>query len=444
MGDIHGGLLAMELKEIAGELQLQGVGGKFMRECGVAMMQGQVSTDLVSSIGLVEALPHLLRGMKAMKQARRYIKQEMPSVIVMIDYPGFNLPLLKWIRRKRLQGRFSGSKVVYYIPPNEWLFLEGSASSVCSLSNLVLSVYPDEFEHYRKSAAKGMKDGVVADENGQTKVQYVGHPLVDYVDRSKMSKSQAREIIRREQSTSSSSPQSRKSPAVIINEDSLVIALLPASRKQELSLVLPIMLEACSILADTLQQQQQQQRERCESDVVFVVSVAREEFAEAIHEESLRLKLDNRVVLFGGSSHVAIQAADVCISKSGSCSLEVGLLNVPQVVVYKVGKATAFVLRRILRFKLKYVSLVNLILGRMSVPELIQKEAVPEKISKEVANLLSVQQQPASTTAGLAGKKKLSRKGLEQLESYQELRAMLGSGGAVRRAAERVLAILGT
>mmetsp|Transcript_14351 Transcript_14351/g.27689 ORF Transcript_14351/g.27689 Transcript_14351/m.27689 type:complete len:342 (+) Transcript_14351:77-1102(+) len=260
MGDIHGGLLALELKEIAGELQLQGVGGKFMRECGVAMMQGQVSTDVVSSIGLVEALPHLLRGMKAMKQARRYIKQEMPSVIVMIDYPGFNLPLLKWIRRKRLQGRFSGSKVVYYIPPNEWLFLEGSASSVCSLSNLVLSVYPDEFEHYRKSAAKGMKDGVVADENGQTKVQYVGHPLVDYVDRSKMSKSQAREIIRREQSTSSSSPQSRKSPAVIINEDSLVIALLPASRKQELSLVLPIMLEACSILADTLQQQQQQQR----------------------------------------------------------------------------------------------------------------------------------------------------------------------------------------
>merc|ERR1712072_959027 len=181
------------------------------------------------------------------------------------------------------------------------------------------------------------------------RVKYVGHPLVDYVDEMKLSKSQARTEVW-EARCSASRPPNAKGKG--LGEGSLVITLLPASRKQELKLVLPVMLQACSRVLEKLKHRG--------LSACFIVSVARQEYLSKIEEQVVEANLQDHVVLFSGSSHVAIQAADVCVSKSGSCSLEVGLLNVPQVVTYRVGKVTAFALRKVLRFKLKCVSLVNL------------------------------------------------------------------------------------
>lgn len=439
MGDIQGGLLARELKrlwgishnssdyesggesgtnknEAKGKLQLLGVGGARMRQYGVSMPQDHISTDVVSSIGLLEAVPHLYRGTKAMRQAKQQIAQEAPDVIVMIDYPGFNMPLLKWLMKKDmlLQGQ---TKIIYYIPPNEWLFLKGRASLVCSLCNLVLSVYPDEHEHYRKAAEEGVGGmaGIHSD-----RVKYVGHPLLDYVDESKITKSQAREEVWRKRCLPKRLPTQQGGNG--LDKESLVITLLPASRKQELRFVLPIMLQACGRLLEKLEEGSQ----GSPPSIRFIVSVARQEYLSKIEEQVLEAKLQDHVVLFSGNSHIAIQAADVCVSKSGSCSLEVGLLNVPQVVTYRIGKVTAFVLRKVLRFRLKYVSLVNLILGRESVPELIQENANAEDLAEEVFQLIT----------GKEGSKEA------QLESYRDLRHKLGSGGAVTRAAEHVLKML--
>jgi lipid-A-disaccharide synthase len=436
MGDIQGGLLAKELNRLWSEvpfrsntkqeeqqLQLMGVGGARMRQYGVSMPRNQVSTDLVSSIGLLEALPQVYRGTKAMRQAKQRLLQEEPDVVVMIDYPGFNMPLLKWIKKKKKM-QSQKTKVIYYIPPNEWLFLKGRASLVCSMCSLVLSVYPDEHEHYQEAAAnenegKCAKDDGTMAETTMDRVKYVGHPLVDYVDGMKLTKSQARTEVWKTRCSASRLPNVKGKG---LGEESLVITLLPASRKQELKLVLPVMLQACSRVLEKLKEDQEDRG----LNVCFIVSVARQEYLSKIEEQVLEANLQDRVVLFSGNSHVAIRAADVCVSKSGSCSLEVGLLNVPQVVTYRVGKVTAFVLRKVLRFKLKYVSLVNLILGRESIPELIQEGANPEDLAGEVWKLIG----------GQEGAKEA------QMESYIELRQKLGSGGAVTRAAEQVLEML--
>lgn len=296
---------------------------------------------------------------------------------MLLDYPAFNMGLGKWLKQN------SSCKVVYYIPPNEWLFLDGSSSRVCTRSDVVLTVYPHEYDHFREKCS--------------TKVHYVGHPLLDYVHDASISKAEARKRLG-------------------LEHNSLVITLLPASRRQEMNLILPIML----VVASKVQA-------KCRYiKLHFVLSLALDSYEEKIEEAARIAGLEN-FTIWKDNSLMAIAASDVCLSKSGSTSLEVGLIGVPQVVIYRVGRFTSWVARRLLNFKLKYVSLVNLILESGAVSEYIQEKIDMASISEEVCNLLP------------NDKGELSEAAVKQLNHYTHLKEILKDSGAVARASEIIL-----
>jgi lipid-A-disaccharide synthase len=317
----------------------------------------------VAVVGLTEALKVLPRARQVFATLVAEAERRRTRAAVLVDFAEFNLRLAGALARR-------GVSVVYYISPQVWAWRRRRVAKIARVVDSMLVLFPFEAEFYRRH-------GVA--------VAHVGHPLVD-------------EVPRLPQAWDAGAPAGP-----------FRIALLPGSRPSEVEALLPHMLGAVRLLARELP---------VEARLIQAPTIPH----ELLEEEVSLAGLPVRIV--AGDRFAAIADSHLALCASGTATLEVGLLGTPLLVLYRL-KAVTYLLAKVL-VRLPYVSLVNLVLGKRAVPEMIQGAASPERVAREAARLLRDPQALLAMRSDLAA-----------------LRGRLGEGGATDRAAREVAAHLG-
>ncbi|ASC70880.1 Lipid-A-disaccharide synthase [Halomicronema hongdechloris C2206] len=372
-GDLQGATLVAALHRQAAvrgqALDIVALGGERMAQAGATLWG---DTTNIGSVGIFEALPYLLPILALQRQVKRRLQAYPPDLAILIDYMSPNLVLSDYLHRT-----FPEMPVAYYIAPQQWVwtFKVSDTHRIVRNVDRVVAIFPEEARYYEKFGAS---------------VDWVGHPLLDSIPAPANTKA-ARQRLG-------------------ISREATVVTLLPASRHQEITYLLPVMFTAAQQLQRRL-------------PVQYLVPIASEALRPAIERAVCDYGLRARIV--DGKSRDAIAAADVALTKSGTVNLEIALLNVPQVVVYRLNPLSAWIAYHILRFHPRYVSPVNLVEMTPVVPEFIQWQARPEVIGEAVFHLL---QDPQRRRQMLAG--------------YANMRQALGKPGVCDRAAHTLLDLM--
>jgi len=327
-GDLHGANLARELKKADPHLALYGVGSRHMREAGVELL---ADASLISVVGLVEVIRHVGVIYGVLSTLKRFLKDERPDLLILIDFPDFNIMLGKAARKL-------GIPVLYYISPQVWAWRRGRVRTIARLVKAMIVVFPFEVPLYQHAGVD---------------VRFVGHPLTDVVG----------SALSREQACA----------AFSLDPARRTVALLPGSRRSEVASLLPDMLEAAKLLSERF------------PDLQFVLPVA-----QTLSRECIQAFLDPSgipVTLTDGRVYDALRASDTAIVASGTATLETGLMAVPMVIVYRVARITHFVLSRLVT-DVKHIGLVNIVSGERLVPELVQDDATALNMANAVATML--------------------------------------------------------
>ncbi len=330
-GDLHGAHLVKAMRRHEPDLVFYGMGGVELTAAGVELLY---DAKKLAVVGAFEVLAHLPDIITAQRILKKRMKEDRPCLLVLIDFPDFNLMLAK--KAKKL-----GIPIFYYISPQVWAWRSGRVKTIGRLVDRIGVILPFEEQFYRDR-------GVQA--------HYVGHPLLDSV-KVEMSRDA---FCRRYE----------------IDPDHKIVGLLPGSRKKEISALLPTFLEA----AKRMQQKYQKH-------IVFLISLASTITEEDLQENGLdayRQFVDIRIVRQNRYDMMA--ACDAVVAASGTVTLELAILNTPMVVVYKVSPQTYYLGK--LLIKITYFSLVNLIAEAPVVPELLQDQGNPGSIEVELAFLL--------------------------------------------------------
>lgn len=369
-GDLHGSNLVREIKKKDPGAQIRGWGGDLMEEAGAVIVKHYRDLAFMGFTEVIRNLPTIFRNIRFCKAD---ITQFEPDALIFIDYPGFNLRIAGWARQ-------SGYKTIYYISPQVWAWKESRVKTIRECIDKMLVILPFEKEFYHK---------------WNYEVEYVGHPLVEVIEQYKnsmTSRSLPDIIYSAQHKTSAARP---------------LIALLPGSRKQEILKKLPVMLEAS----------------RAFPDYQFVVAEAPGQ-EDSFYDEILKNYPDTGRVR-NQTYSLLLHAKAACVT-SGTATLETALFGVPEVICYK-GSAVSYQIAKKL-IKVKYISLVNLIMDKPVVKELIQHEMTAANISTELKKLLA---DPETIS--------LIRK------DYADLKDLLSQGGnASEKAAEIIVGYLKT
>ena len=356
-GDLHGANLVKALFAQEASLDIQCWGGDKMRDAGAEVMK---HVDDLAFMGFVEVVANLGTILKNFKICRQQIVVFKPDLVVLIDYPGFNLRMAKHIKAL-------GIPVAYYISPQIWAWKESRVEKIKRFVDHVFVILPFEKDFYAKH-------GVEA--------EYVGHPLLDEIKHIHFDD----EKFRTELGIKNKKP---------------IIALLPGSRTQEIKLLL----EPISKIVEDFPNYQ------------FIASKVA--WQPKHHYESL----PESVCLLEGRTYELLKASEAAIVTSGTATLETALIGTPQVVVYK-GNAISVAIARFL-VKIKFISLVNLILDEEVVAELIQGDVTSKNLKSELNTII----EGGSRRSYI-------------LKKYKELRENLGSKGASTFVASRLLKII--
>ena len=351
-GDLHGSNFIKALQQQAPGTAFRGVGGEKMNSQGMELV---AHIRDINFMGFWEVIKNLGTIRKLFRTVKADIEAWQPDAVVLIDYPGFNLRMAKFIQNR-------GIRVFYYISPQLWAWKKGRVRTIRRYVDRMWVILPFEEAFYAK-------EGVSVD--------FVGHPLLDVIG-----------------------PGAARNAALPARPR---IALLPGSRKQEIQRMLPPMLQ----LIDRF------------PEAEFIVAGAPSQ-PEAFYRQIIGAQ---PVSVWVNRTYELLQSADAAVVTSGTATLETALLGVPEVVVYKGSPISYWIGKRLVQ--VKFISLVNLILDRPAVTELIQHEYTPDRIAAELKRLL----QPEL------------RKHI--LQDYRELREKLGDAGASARAAALLLAQIG-
>jgi lipid-A-disaccharide synthase len=371
-GDLHGALLVTALKQLADrsglELNIVALGGSKMAAAGATILG---DTTGLSSVGLVEHFAYFMPTIEVQKIAKQYLKTTPPDAIVLIDYMGANIMMGNYLKKT-----FPSVPVVYYIAPQEWVWSLDSknTNAIIKFTDEILSIFPAEARYFE---GKGVP------------VEYVGHPLIDRVA-TLASREDARDKLG-------------------ISDDEIAVALIPASRKQELKFLLPAMFEAAQQIQAKL------------PNVRFWVPLSRDVFKAEIEEAIAAYQLNATLVT--EHADLVLSAGDLAITKCGTVSLELALLGIPQVVIYRVSNTTAWLAKNVLKFSIPFMSPTNLVEMKSIVPELLQDEVTADRIAKESLELILDPQ-----------------KRDQMIADYTEMRHALGKPGVCDRVAQAILA----
>ncbi len=317
-GDLHGGNLitAIRAKDPAADIRCWG--GDRMQAAGATLVKHY--RDL-AFMGFVEVITHLRTIFSNIAFCKQDILSYKPDVLVLIDYPGFNMRIAEWAKTQ-------GVRVVYYISPQVWAWKENRVKAIKRDVDEMVVILPFEVEFYRK---------------WKYPVTYVGHPLTEVVSHDKATN------------------------AVVKISEKPVIALLPGSRAQEIRAKLPIMLEMANRFPG----------------YCFVVAQAPAQ-PDSLYRELIG---SHNVKLVRDQTYNLLRQATAALVTSGTATLETGLFGVPQVVCYKGNPVSYWLAKKLV--KIKYISLVNLIMDKQVVTELIQNDLNPDNLFSELGKILN-------------------------------------------------------
>jgi lipid-A-disaccharide synthase len=358
-GDLHASNLMKAIIEKDSEADFRFWGGDKMAKVGGVLVKH--IKDL-AFMGFVEVIMNIRTIAKNMKFCKQDLINYGPDVLILIDYPGFNLRIAEFAHYKNI-------KVHYYISPQIWAWKQNRVQKIKKVVDEMYCILPFEKAFYKKF---------------DVDVNYVGHPLVDAIsDFKKAALTQTQFLSENKLS------------------DKPILAILPGSRNQEIKVKLPIMLEAAKSFPDY----QLIIAGAPNKDVAFYQNVVK----------------GTEVRILENQTYDLLNNSDLAIVTSGTATLETALFHVPQVVCYKASPISYAIGKRVI--KIKYISLVNLILDRLVVTELIQHDLTPEKIVKELKLITEHQSE---------GRIKMER-------SYIELVDKLGGGGASKKVASLLI-----
>ena len=354
-GDMHASNMMREMLKEDASVQFRFWGGDKMSE---VQKDGLVKhiRDL-AFMGFWEVIMNLRTISRNIAFCKKDIEQFVPDALVLVDYPGFNLRIAKWAKSK-------GIKVYYYISPQVWAWKQSRVKQIKTVVDQMYVILPFEKEFYKKF---------------EYDVHYVGHPLLDEI--SKYSFENKSDFYKRN-----------------ALDDRPIIAILPGSRKQEISKKLPLMLRAAKDFT---------------SHQIVVAG------APSLNAEFYRSYNSNAKIIYN-ETYALLTNADAAVVTSGTATLETALFRVPEVVCYRSSRFSYFIAKQLI--KVKFISLVNLIMDEEVVKELIQKEGNPVRIKAELDRLLNDQEYRSAL-----------------MVNYEKLENILGGGGASRKVAQSLL-----
>lgn len=329
-GDQRGGEVVKALLHKEPKLDIFGIGGQDMRSAGIKTIYDV--SDL-AVMGFIEPLIHLPRILRIFKQMKMLLQTKRPDLLILVDYPGFNLRLAKVAKQL-------GIKVLFYISPQVWAWRQNRVRKIAQVVDHMAVIFPFETKFY---------------EDHNVPVTYVGHPLSERI-------TQAPTQL-----------EARKRLA--INIDKKIICLMPGSRNAEIKKLLPIMLDASKRIMGQV------------NNIEFVLPLAstidQQMIEQLINPYNLPIEIANEPL-------TALSAADAVVTASGTATLETALLNKPMVIIYKVNRLTAMIAKRVI--KIPAISLCNIVAEQMVVRELLQDDANPDTVSQEIIRILQDEQ----------------------------------------------------
>ncbi|WBV61902.1 lipid-A-disaccharide synthase [Chryseobacterium camelliae] len=357
-GDLHGSNLMKALKQKDSSAEFRFWGGDLMEKQGGTLVKHY--RDL-AFMGFLEVAMNLRTILNNIKFCKEDIQKNRPDVLILVDYPGFNLRIARFAKEL-------GIKVVYYISPQLWAWKEGRVEIIKKYVDEMMVILPFEEEFYKKHGVHS---------------HFVGHPLLDAI-------STLQNIDVEEFKTENG-----------LNEKE-IIALLPGSRKQEVEKMLEMMLSVRPYF----------------KEYQFVIAGA-----PSLPKEFYEKYVDENVHFVSNRTYDLLRCSKAALVTSGTATLETALLNVPEVVCYRGSKISYAIAKRLVK-NIKYISLVNLIMDREVVKELIQNDLNTKNLVVELKNMLE------------------GEKRTQVLKDYELLREKLGGKGASDHAAEVVLNLL--
>ena len=327
-GDLHGSLLVREMLAINPSLHFYGIGGNKMKEAGVRQL---ASAADIAVVGLSEVFSKAGAFIKIMTGIRKSMDQLKPNLVILIDFPDFNLNIVARAAKKR------NIKIFYYISPQVWAWREGRVEQIKRLVDKMAVILPFEVDFY---AAHGFA------------VHYVGHPLSDTV-KSLFTKREARLHFG-------------------LSEKRTTIGLLPGSRTAEINRLLPAMMQAAQIISQKI------------PDAQYILPLAHtldeNIVASIIAQSGINVKI------VPGQTYDVLACCDLAIVTSGTATLETGLMGVPMIIIYKLSLLSELMCRLIIKPQL--IGLVNIIAGKIIAPELLQRDANGPRIAAEALAIL--------------------------------------------------------
>jgi lipid-A-disaccharide synthase len=332
-GDLHAAKLVKAVKAHRPDIEFYGIGGEDMREAGVEVM---VDAAELAVVGLVEIWAHRKVIFGALNTMRQQIHDNPPDLLVLVDYPEFNLRLAKAAKQH-------GVKVLYYISPQVWAWRQYRVKKIRQRVDMMAVVFPFEETFYRQH---------------QVPVEFVGHPLVDEVKAST-----DRDSLRKQFN---------------LKNDQPVIGLFPGSRRSEIKRLLAIILQSAACLKQKYPGAQ------------FLLPLAPGLKYSDI-QAYLQPHPDLAIQVIEDRAYDVMASCDVIITVSGTVTLEIALIGTPLLIINKVAWLTYAIVHRML--KIKHIGLCNIVADKRIAPELIQNEATPADICQSIADLL---EQPAT------------------------------------------------
>lgn len=357
-GDLHGSNLIKEIKRLDPAASIRAWGGDLMKDAGASLVKHYRDLAFMGFLEVIKNLPTILQNIKFCKQD---IEAWQPDVLVLIDYPGFNLRIAEWAKKQ-------GCKVVYYIAPQVWAWKENRVKKMRVCIDKMFCILPFEKDYFKN--------------NWNWDVTYVGHPLLPVI-------------------------ASFKSTNPLVTDNKKVIALLPGSRKQEIIKMLPVMLSVTPHFPG------------------YTFMVAQAPGQDAPFYNRFLMGYTN-VTLIKNSTYDLLSIADAALVTSGTATLETALFKVPEVVCYKTSKFSYQIAKWLV--KIKFISLVNLIMDKEIVQEIIQENLTEQHL-----------------TTALRGITENEVTIKEVMENYQSLHTLLAAGGedASTKVAKEIVAFAG-
>ncbi|MCK4386312.1 MAG: lipid-A-disaccharide synthase [candidate division Zixibacteria bacterium] len=379
-GDLHGSNLIREIKNLNPQIQLFGIGGDRMKKEGMELIH---HIDKLSIMGFFEVLSNLRLIREVMKTMLKSAEERKPDLVVLIDYPGFNLRFAKKVKKM-------GIPIAYYISPQVWAWGGNRVRKMKGLIDKMIVIFPFEKEIYKKF---------------DIDCEFVGHPLLEVV----------RPVLSREDFQSKFD----------LRKNEVLLGLLPGSRWQEVERILPIMVKTAEFL---------ESRIRNLRIMLGLASTIKKEKVQIILDQ-FKSKVDpehsRRVEIIENLTYDLMKHSDLLLVTSGTATLESAILGTPFLVLYKTSLWTYLFAKSLV--SIPNIALANVVAGKKIVPEYIQSKAVPRDIAEETYDILTNKQRYKSIQNELSLVK-------EKIGSFHSLQ--VGEVGASKRAAQIINGVI--